>query len=146
MFIYYPIKIVFTVRRVYKKCYIIKIKSFVYYCTNERNLRMKVLNKSYFSNLSINKSGYLIHVIRHSRWLQDSMSTTYWKMCSHLVSLIKHHGLFAHTLCPILHPIQRFFKTRLTRKSGFTSWHTSLNPRVLTPNSHALPTSIQGVF
>ena len=59
MFIYYPIKIVFTVRRVYKKCYIIKIKSFVYYCTNERNLRMKVLNKSYFSNLSINKSGYL---------------------------------------------------------------------------------------
>ena len=38
MFIYYPIKIVFTVRRVYKKCYIIKIKSFVYYCTNERNL------------------------------------------------------------------------------------------------------------
>ena len=31
-------------------------------------------------------------------------------MSSHLVSLIKHHGLFAHTLLSFLHPIQRFFE------------------------------------
>ena len=79
-------------------------------------------------------------------WLQDSMSTTDWKMSGHLVSLIKHHGLFAHTLVTFLHQSNVFF-TRLTRKSWFTSWPTSLNPRVLTQNSHALPiTSIQGVF
>ena len=46
----------------------------------------------------------------------------------------------------IFTPNPTFFKTRLTRKSWFTSCHTSLNPRVLTQNSHALPTSIQGVF
>ena len=46
----------------------------------------------------------------------------------------------------IFTPNPRFFLTRLTRKSWFTSRHTSLNPRILTQNSHALPTSIQGVF
>ena len=50
----------------------------------------------------------------YSRKLLASMSsTTHWKMSGHLVSLIKHHGLFAHTLLSFLHPIQR----SLTRKS-----------------------------
>ena len=72
----------------------------------------------------------------YSRKLLASMSsTTHWKMSGHLVSLIKHHGLFAPYIVANFTPNPTFFFTSLTRKSWFTSWHTSLNPRVFFPHT-----------
>ena len=45
----------------------------------------------------------------------------------HLVSFIKHHGLFVPYIVHIFTPNPTFL---LTRKSWFTSSHTSPNPRV----------------
>ena len=67
--------------------------------------------------------------IRHSRKLHDSMSE---ECHTHLVSFIKHHGLFVPYIGDIFTPNPTFL---LTRKSWFTSSHTSPNPRVFFPHT-----------
>ena len=64
----------------------------------------------------------------------------------HLVSLIKHHGLFAPYIVANFTPNPTFLLTFLNRKSWFTSWHTSLNPRVFFPHTCYSIYPINGSF
>ena len=64
----------------------------------------------------------LLYDIRHSRKLHDSMSQQHIEKCPvHLVSLIKHHGLFVPYIVTNFTPNPTFLLPLLTRKSWFTS-------------------------
>jgi hypothetical protein len=57
-----------------------------------------------------------------------------WNTPSSLL-FIKHHGLFVPFIGDIFTPNPTFLLTLLTRKSWFTSSHTSPNPRVFFPHT-----------
>jgi hypothetical protein len=65
-----------------------------------------------YNNKQVSNNNVIRNVTYSAKPLVDYTTRCHQhgKMFGHLVSLIKHHGLFAHTLATFLHPIQRFFK------------------------------------